>query len=285
MIHYLRPLSVTFLLFALAGCLDISREDKQVLANGEQPIANCFRPPLVALAREPLPREFSLTVWNIYKGKKPNWQAGLDAHAKGQDLLMLQETTDAPAMRNWLQHNAYQWRQMQAFKQEGISYGVMTAAKSLDAFSCGVRTPEPLLRIPKSGLVSLYPLAEDPDGLLVINLHAINFSFSMARFRQQLYDLTELMRIHQGPVIMAGDFNSWSEKRTRWLEGFVNELGLKQAKMSPDQRLRVSDYPLDHIFYRSLKLLEANSPASDASDHAPITARFRALHTVPKAFR
>lgn len=61
-------------------------------------------------------------------------------------------------MLEWLKAGDFQWQQLQAFTQGGVSFGVMTVAKTPQAFVCGVRSPEPLLRIPKSGLVSLYPL-------------------------------------------------------------------------------------------------------------------------------
>lgn len=141
--------------------------------------------------------------------------------------------------------------------------------------------PRTLLRIPKSGLVSLYPLQGDPDGVLVVNLHAVNFELGMATFREQLNDLTALIHRHQGPVILGGDFNTWSDKRAFWLNKLVGELGLQEAIPVPDLRRTAFGRPLDHLYYRNLDLVEVSSPATYASDHNPILARFAAQAITP----
>ena len=119
--------------------------------------------------------------------------------------------------------------------------------------------------------------------MLVVNLHAVNFELGMATFREQLNDLTALIHRHQGPVILAGDFNTWSDKREFWLNKLVGELGLQEAI-----RCRIcagprSYRPLDHLYYRNLDLVEVSSPATDASDHNPIMARFAAQAITPES--
>ncbi|MCS3454352.1 endonuclease/exonuclease/phosphatase (EEP) superfamily protein YafD [Aeromonas sp. BIGb0405] len=276
-----RILGTSLLTLGLVGCFEVPSRDHLVTAQGIVPNLSCHQPPLVALAAEALPREFGITVWNLYKGQRKNWREGMTAFAQDQDLLLLQESATTPDMLAWLQAGRFQWQQLQAFTQGGVSFGVMTVAKTHQAFVCGVRSPEPLLRIPKSGLVSLYPLQGDPDGVLVVNLHAVNFELGMATFREQLNDLTALIHRHQGPVILGGDFNTWSEKREYWLDKLVEELGLQEAIPSPDLRRRAFGRPLDHLYYRSLDLVEVKSPATDASDHNPIMARFAAQAVTP----
>ncbi|EOD56347.1 endonuclease/exonuclease/phosphatase family protein [Aeromonas molluscorum] len=276
-----RILGTSLLTLGLVGCFEVPSRDHLVTAQGIVPNLSCHQPPLVALAAEALPREFGITVWNLYKGQRKNWHEGMTAFAQDQDLLLLQESATKPDMLAWLQAGRFQWQQLQAFTQGGVSFGVMTVAKTHQAFVCGVRSPEPLLRIPKSGLVSLYPLQGDPDGVLVVNLHAVNFELGMATFREQLNDLTALIHRHQGPVILGGDFNTWSEKREYWLAKLVEELGLQEAIPSPDLRRRAFGRPLDHLYFRDLDLVEVKSPATDASDHNPIMARFAAQSVTP----
>ncbi|MFS1162805.1 MAG: endonuclease/exonuclease/phosphatase family protein, partial [Aeromonas salmonicida] len=240
-----RILGTSLLTLGLVGCFEVPDQDHMITAQGIIPGVNCQKPPLVALASTALPREFGITVWNLYKGQRKNWREGLDEYAKSQDLVLLQESATRPDMLDWLKAGEFQWQQLQAFTQGGVSFGVMTVAKTPQAFVCGVRSPEPLLRIPKSGLVSLYPLQGDPDGVLVVNLHAVNFELGMATFREQLNDLTALIRRHQGPVILAGDFNTWSDKREFWLNKLVGELGLQEAIPVPDLRRTAFGRPLD----------------------------------------
>ncbi len=117
--------------------------------------------------------------------------------------------------------------------------------------------------------------------MLVVNLHAVNFELGMATFREQLNDLTALIHRHQGPVILAGDFNTWSDKREFWLNKLVGELGLQEAIPVPDLRRTAFGRPLDHLYYRNLDLVDVSSPATDASDHNPIMARFAAQAITP----
>lgn len=276
-----RILGTSLLTLGLVGCFEVPDQNHLVTAQGIVPGLDCQRPPLVALATTALPREFGVTVWNLYKGQRKNWRKGMDSYAKGQDLVLLQESATRPDMLDWLRAGDFQWQQLQAFTQGGVSFGVMTVAKTPQAFVCGVRSPEPLLRIPKSGLVSLYPLQGDPDGVMVINIHAVNFELGMATFREQLNDLTALVRRHQGPVILAGDFNTWSDKRQFWLNKLVDELGLQEAVPVPDLRRTAFGRPLDHLYYRNLDLVEVSSPATDSSDHNPIIARFAAQSVTP----
>ena len=61
----------------------------------------------------------------------------------------------------------------------------------------------------------------------------------------------------------------------------VGELGLQEAIPVPDLRRTAFGRPLDHLYYRNLDLVEVSSPATDASDHNPIMARFAAQAITP----
>ncbi|KUE81288.1 hypothetical protein ATO46_12375 [Aeromonas schubertii] len=277
-----RILGSSLLAIGLVGCFEVPQQGYFVTAEGVVPGTGCDAPPLVALANRPLPREFGVTVWNLYKSQRKEWLAGMDRFALEQDLVLLQESKTTPELLGWLRDGGFEWQQVQAFTQGQSSLGVMTAAKTPRAFVCGVRSPEPFFRIPKSGLVSLYPLDGDPDGVLVVNLHAVNFELGMAGYREQLNELTALVRRHQGPVILAGDFNTWSDKRQRWLDGLAGELSLKEARPVPDTRSTAFGRPLDHLYYRDLDLVEVSAPGTEASDHNPIVARFKAQSLTPQ---
>ncbi|MFM5463399.1 endonuclease/exonuclease/phosphatase family protein [Aeromonas simiae] len=276
-----RIVGTSLLALGLVGCFEVPEQGYFVTAAGVVDGVDCARPPLVALANRALPQEFSLTVWNLFKGQRKDWLEGMERFVKERDLVLLQETRTSPELLQWLRQDHYEWQQLQAFTQGSSSFGVMTASKTPQAFVCGVRSPEPFIRIPKSGLVSLYPLQGDPDGVMVINLHAVNFELGMAGFREQLRELTALVHQHQGPVILAGDFNTWSDKRQRWIDDLVSDLSLSEAIPAPDLRRTAFGRPLDHLYYRNLDLVEVSAPQTTASDHNPILARFRAQKLTP----
>ncbi len=86
--------------------------------------------------------------------------------------------------------------------------------QSYDAFTYGssLYHEEPWLQLPKSALWSRYQLSNGEE-LAVINIHAVNFTFGTEDYEAQLKSLTDNLQKYRGPVVFAGDFNSWSEAR------------------------------------------------------------------------
>lgn len=125
--------------------------------------------------------------------------------------------------------------------------GVMTLATAHPIYCCPLREKEPLLRLAKSALITVYPL---PNGehLMVANVHAINFSFGVDVYTRQLSKLGEHISKHVGPVLLAGDFNAWSRQRVNALKRFVRSVGLKEVNYDTDQRTKAFGRPLDYLF-------------------------------------
>jgi endonuclease/exonuclease/phosphatase (EEP) superfamily protein YafD len=44
--------------------------------------------------------------------------------------------------------------------------------------------------------------------LLIVNVHAVNFTLGMARLREQLEAVADVLTSHSGPVLLTGDFNT-----------------------------------------------------------------------------
>ncbi|MGP1958480.1 MAG: hypothetical protein ACTS7E_00255 [Arsenophonus sp. NC-CH8-MAG3] len=65
------------------------------------------------------------------------------------------------------------------------TYGVMTLAKSNPIYCCPLREKEPLLRLMKSALITVYQL-HNGRNLTIINIHTVNFSFEVDIYSQQL---------------------------------------------------------------------------------------------------
>lgn len=218
--------------------------------------------------------ELNLLVWNIYKQGRDNWQAVLSDLAHDNQLILLQEASQTEVLVSWAEQGNWYSDAVQAFTAFGYSAGVNNLARSSALERCPAATTEPWLRLPKSGLYALYSLS-DGRRLAVLNLHGVNFAFGTREYRQQLESLADFVKQHQGPLILAGDFNSWSEVRMAVLDEVVLHLGLQSALFSPDQRTRfINGLPLDHLFYRGLVLKTAEAPETDASDHNPLRAQF-----------
>jgi endonuclease/exonuclease/phosphatase (EEP) superfamily protein YafD len=105
------------------------------------------------------------------------------------------------------------------FSGTGISSGVMTGSRyeMQDHHIHSTADREPILRTAKSSGLSYFPIAGRTDQLLVINTHAMNFNFGQP-FRSQIEGTVRMIEGHVGPMIWAGDFNTWSKGRRSFLK-------------------------------------------------------------------
>ncbi|TDX19311.1 endonuclease/exonuclease/phosphatase (EEP) superfamily protein YafD [Buttiauxella sp. BIGb0552] len=225
---------------------------------------------------EPLPSEGSLKVlvWNIFKQQRAEWLSVLQNFGKDAHLVLLQEAQTTPELVKFATSNYLAADQVPAFVLPQHPSGVMTLSAAHPVYCCPLREREPILRLSKSALVTVYPL---PDGrlLMVVNIHAVNFSLGVDVYSKQLGPIGDQIGHHNGPVIMAGDFNAWSRPRMNALYRFAREMTLREVRFTDDHRRRAFGRPLDFVFYRGLNVAEASVLVTRASDHNPLLVEFR----------
>ena len=225
---------------------------------------------------EPLPSEGSLKVlvWNIFKQQRAEWLSVLQNFGKDAHLVLLQEAQTTPELVKFATSNYLAADQVPAFVLPQHPSGVMTLSAAHPVYCCPLREREPILRLSKSALVTVYPL---PDGrlLMVVNIHAVNFSLGVDVYSKQLGPIGDQISHHNGPVIMAGDFNAWSRPRMNALYRFAREMTLREVRFTDDHRRRAFGRPLDFVFYRGLNVAEASVLVTRASDHNPLLVEFR----------
>ena len=221
--------------------------------------------------------ELNLLVWNIYKQNRSGWQRALEGLSKDAQLVLLQEGSLKAPFTGWLTQSGWKSSHVQAFKAFNVSAGVINLSGSEPIKACAYTQLEPWLRLPKSALYALYPLSNGQT-LAVINIHAVNFTFGVEEYREQLKALKEAVLAHEGPIVIAGDFNSWSGYRMTALLDELKQLGVQKVDFNPDNRTVVmTGYRLDHLFFRGLELIDAKAPVTDASDHNPLQVSFNIL--------
>ena len=221
--------------------------------------------------------QLDILVWNIYKQNRDNWQQVLEKLSTGKQLLILQEASMTDEFKHWLVEGQWFGNQVRAFKALGSGAGVINIAKQAPIRACAYTQTEPWLRLPKSALYSDYNLSNG-QVLVVINIHAINFTLGTEEYTTQLTQLEMALNKHKGPILFAGDFNSWSEERLNVIQQTLRKAELIEVKYDPDQRTQfLNGLPLDHVFYRGLILKSAEAPESDASDHNPLLVSFRLM--------
>ncbi|WP_404413093.1 endonuclease/exonuclease/phosphatase family protein [Serratia aquatilis] len=242
-----------------------------------QPVERVFpgalNQPLPLGAALPSSSVLRVMVWNIFKQQRADWLSVLKNYGKDAQLVLLQEAQTTPELVNFATSNYLAADQVPAFVLPQHPSGVMTLAAAHPVYCCPLREREPLLRLSKSALITVYPLYSD-QLLMVVNIHAVNFSLGVDVYSKQLGPIGEQIASHKGPVIMAGDFNAWSRKRINALYQFAGDMCLHEVNFPHDHRSKAFGRPLDFIFYRNLGVAQASVLVTKASDHNPLLVEF-----------
>ncbi|MCJ2377733.1 endonuclease/exonuclease/phosphatase family protein [Vibrio sp. ZSDZ34] len=219
--------------------------------------------------------QLNVLVWNVYKQNRESLYSELTRYAQNQQLLLLQEASLDSEFLSWIKEQKWLANQVNAFKAFDVSAGVLNLGRHAPVLACAELQIEPWLRLPKSGIYAKY-LLSNGEFLIVVNLHAINFTVGTKEYQQQLDAFERALVSHSGPILVAGDFNSWSGARQKALQTSLSAYGLQRVEFHPDHRKRfITGLALDHVFYRGMTLIDASTPISEASDHNPLLVIFR----------
>jgi endonuclease/exonuclease/phosphatase (EEP) superfamily protein YafD len=245
--------------------------------------------PLV-VEQQSLPHRLTIVSWNVHKQGDARLQADLHSLLRQQRpaLVFLQEATaelrDSTLMTG---HFAPSWHYPWLDRS---ATGVLTWSPVAPTRSevMPTRWREFFLATPKVALATEYLL---PTGaqLLAVNVHCLNFErWGTLKFRAQLAALQGLMAKHTGPILLAGDFNTWNQRRLRLVTALARDLQLTEvgefagALTTGDRQLAVLNWllgidrtlALDRVYYRGLSLLSARVLPLTSSDHRALQVTF-----------
>jgi endonuclease/exonuclease/phosphatase (EEP) superfamily protein YafD len=275
------------LALVLAGCVSVTAEPRALLERDDgsvavQSLACASRiADRVRVSHGPAPEGLDpaairIASWNIHKQVDNGWQHDLGTLTARNDVVLLQETVLDPVMRTLIGDAGLRWVMASSFLHADLDIGVLTAARVPPIASCTQRVVEPLLRLPKSAVISWFPIAGRQETLAVANVHAINFSLTLGAYRAQFKALGEALAAHEGPLILAGDLNTWTAERGIAVREVADRLGLTEISFAVDRRSAFLGHQLDHIYTRGLTLVESSTTAVHSSDHNPVAATLRA---------
>ena len=220
-------------------------------------------------------RPFKVLMWNIHKQADSGWERDLSAFAAANDVVLLQEAVLQPPLRKILNDRGLRWSMASSFLLDADDIGVLTATRIAPVASCTQRVVEPLIRIPKSAVISWLPIVGMRETLAIVNVHSITFELSLNVYRSQLEALADALAGHRGPIIFAGDFNTWNDARDGALSEIASRLGLTELNLRVDQRAVFFGRHLDHIFIRGLETVDVIAVPVTSSDHNPMSATLR----------
>jgi endonuclease/exonuclease/phosphatase (EEP) superfamily protein YafD len=212
--------------------------------------------------------------WNIQKGGNPEWVTDLMTLAGEPDLMIFQEAAVDSDVWEFVADEHYRsfapgyrgWRSLT---------GVMTLSTAAPIVQCNLMSVEPWLGSAKATLITEYGLTDTDQTLLVVNVHAINFTFGMIDFEEQIGRALAPLTEHSGPILLSGDFNTWHAGRAETLKQMVDTLGLVALDYGEDHRKTAFGLPLDHIYVRGLRATEVKTSRVDTSDHNPMSVKLR----------
>lgn len=218
---------------------------------------------------EALRDELEILSWNIQKASNVGWAEDLASISANIDLAFIQEAAiqaQIPQVLPASLHQAF----AQGYTTDSMETGVMTLSASSPSGECQLTAWEPWLGTPKATSITEYPILGREERLLTINLHAVNFTFGVENLQGQLEALSEVLSNHQGPIILAGDLNTWSDERNSLVTGFMQYHGLGAVAFVPDLRTTAFGHALDHIYVRGMQATYAEVFPVSSSDHNPL---------------
>ena len=226
------------------------------------------------------PESISVYSWNIYKGSNRGFKKDFLKFNSADGIFLFQEYYDSRKIDS-------------SFKKLstkniliGISYEISLWGKTgLGIISSTIPEQVSLLRTKrtenfslatyKASLLSTYKIKGSSKKLMVVNVHLLN-SVELNDYNYELKRLSNLVLTHDGPLVVAGDFNNWPERQES-LDQWANSLSLTKVIFNPDYRTNFNGNRIDNIYYRGLNLIGAWSQPVSSSDHNPIGARFKII--------
>lgn len=232
-------------------------------------------------SRKSLGQHFTLICWNIFKARRRGWLEDLTALAADADFVLLQEAMlHGDRAHPFHVASGFEWVMGQNFsyQSEAKTSGVKTGSRISALSRRMVRSPdfEPLIELPKTMLATEYDILNASGNLLLLNIHAINI-VSSRKFRRQIEQIEVILDQHRGPVILAGDFNTWNPKRRGIVFSAIQNHSLLRVPVGAPQWRHLGQV-LDHVFYRGVTLKKAEAMLTvRSSDHIPLRVEFEQI--------
>ena len=215
------------------------------------------------------PKSIKVLDWNLDKGhiekaKKDNLNFDKDFQllASEKDLLILQEmlldekmSDTFLAQKDLGFETATSYLSPPSFTRTGLA--TASIANAINSKFIKTQVLEKYTKTPKLTLVTEYTLEGTSNLLTVANVNTLDEATD-EHFNVELDRIYQTLKVTNGPLILAGDFNTWSPNRQAYLQAMVSKLNLKEINFKKDNRILVKNLPVDH-FYTSKDLIVKKS--------------------------
>ncbi|WPU66746.1 endonuclease/exonuclease/phosphatase family protein [Peredibacter starrii] len=226
-----------------------------------------------------LPESVKVLVWNIKKTQEAAWEKEFKTFSQGRELFLLQEAYPNELFTKTLESfPEFRWDMGISFRYQlfgNLPTGTMIGSRVEPTELVIKHTVdrEPATDTPKAMTLGKYPLKGSSKELLVINVHGINFT-TFGSFKRNMFQAEEEISKHEGPVLVAGDFNTRTKARMRYLFDLMQKHKLTEVKFKNAHQRMVAKFTnnvLDHGFVRGLDVKNAEVLGfARGSDHKPM---------------
>lgn len=219
-------------------------------------------------------KETKFFVWNIFKGDKKKFSEEWEKLQQQErpDVVLFQESimNDGPYL--CMEQSDCDMGISFEYEIDGIAQYTGVMISSLLPMGTGQTllsdSREPVLKTPKSTLISKVFI--EGREVMVVNTHAINF-VTLNAFDIQMKEIELTLKEFEGPILWAGDFNTWAIGRLYILQDLTKRLGMEDVKFENDHYIkRALGLKLDHVFTRGMEIKRARALKSEGSDHNPL---------------
>ncbi len=246
---------------------------------------------------------FKVLSWNIQKQADSSWYTSFNEITEIETpyIILLQEAKYNKKLKKELKGFNYNFSP-NLYETKDYNYsGVLIASKikpeSMNSRVSNGREPSIpfiVLPLPKATLFNTYILNPVKKEVLVVNIHSLNFTAIKlwnlgGEYDEQIMQIVDRVNEHDGPVVVGGDFNTWSSSRIEVLKELLetkarltdHNFGVTQGtnitKCNWALKLimwQCGSRPLDHIFYKKLNVVSSTVLTPGTSDHNPLVVEF-----------
>ena len=214
-------------------------------------------------------KTIEVLTWNVLKFKRENSVADLVKLAAKSDIVFLQEAVHTEDLQLSLAKDiSMDWTFFKSFCREYGATGVQTGSRFTQQEVEAVMAPglEPIVNTPKVTGFSTVEIGAVK--VLLINVHGMNANKGLD-FESHMDQIFAVAKEFSGPIIWAGDFNTWNPVRMAYINAKAKALNMVLLKPEIDNR----KLKLDHIYVRGFKVKSVTILESVlSSDHLPVRA-------------
>lgn len=227
---------------------------------------------LIRFSNSVIPRQektIEVLTWNVLKFKRENSFSDLVSLAGKSDIAFVQEAVHSQNLQtDAAQSVSMDWTFFKSFCRDYGATGVQTGSRFLQLQAEAVLAPglEPVVNTPK--VTGFSTVEIEGVKVLLINVHGLNANKGLD-FEKHMDQIYEIAKQFAGPIIWAGDFNTWNPVRTAYLNAKAKALNMTMLKPEVDNR----KLKLDHIIVRGFKAKSVTVLENYiSSDHFPVRA-------------